>query len=150
MVGAGYEHESQGSDTTESGSEVESTRGFLLQDDDGGDKFVVKVRLLLCLLAAGFDLKWVPLGRLQETPRSTPLSLQRLPEAQSARTSTTHMPVNRFSQRSRVPELTALTLGAQPQITLLQQPAGDVFPSEAAAFKVILVNAANEVGQYEL
>jgi hypothetical protein len=38
----------------------------------------------------------------------------------------------------------------QPQITLLQQPASDVFPSDAAVFKVLLLNAANELGQYEL
>jgi len=38
----------------------------------------------------------------------------------------------------------------QPQITLLRQPASSVFPSEAAVFKVLLLNAANERGQYEL
>ena len=38
----------------------------------------------------------------------------------------------------------------QPQITLLRQPASSVFPSEAAVFKVLLLNAANELGQYEL
>jgi hypothetical protein len=43
MAGAGYERDSSDTDTTETGSEVESTQGFVLQDDDGGDKFVVKV-----------------------------------------------------------------------------------------------------------
>ena len=47
--------------------------------------------------------------------------------------------------------LQGVTLAAlQPQITLLRQPASSVFPSEAAVFKVLLLNAANELGQYEL
>ena len=44
MAGAGYESDSNDADTEETGTETESTRGFVLQDDDGGDKFVVKVR----------------------------------------------------------------------------------------------------------
>ena len=44
MAGAGYERDSSSADTEETGTETESTRGFVLQDDDGGDKFVVKVR----------------------------------------------------------------------------------------------------------
>ena len=44
MAGAGYESDSNDADTEETGTETESTRGFVLQDDDGGDKFVVQVR----------------------------------------------------------------------------------------------------------
>jgi hypothetical protein len=45
MVGGGYQRESSDADTTEEGNEVESSQGFVLQDDDGGDKFVVKVSI---------------------------------------------------------------------------------------------------------
>ena len=43
VADAGYERDASSADTTETGTEVESTRGFALQDDDEGDKFVVKV-----------------------------------------------------------------------------------------------------------
>lgn len=43
MVGGGYERDASSAGTTETGDEVESSQGFVLQDNDGGDKFVVKV-----------------------------------------------------------------------------------------------------------
>ena len=44
MLGGGYKGDFSDSDTNKTGTEVESTSGFLLQDNDRGDKFVVKVR----------------------------------------------------------------------------------------------------------
>jgi hypothetical protein len=60
MVGAGYESDSSDTDTTETGDEVESTQGFVLQDDDGGDKFVVKVGCS-CISTREWELTCDPL-----------------------------------------------------------------------------------------
>lgn len=46
MAGGGYKRQTSGSDTTTLGKGAFSTRGFVLQDDDVGDKFVTRVRSL--------------------------------------------------------------------------------------------------------
>jgi hypothetical protein len=92
MAGAGYEHESSDVDTTETGTEVESVRGFVLQDDDGGDKFVVKV----CLLHSHPFRGHAHLSlRFPKILFSTPLCLRPLPVVRSVHTSTIPTRVNR-------------------------------------------------------
>ena len=43
MAGAGYDHKDDGGHVESTEDNTQSTRGFVLQDDDAGDKFVIKV-----------------------------------------------------------------------------------------------------------
>eukprot|EP00045_Choanoeca_perplexa_P006861 m.59743 g.59743 ORF g.59743 m.59743 type:complete len:2336 (-) comp13823_c0_seq5:1666-8673(-) len=111
VAGGGYQREVSNIKSESNGTSTETSQGFVLRDDDVGDKFVIKVsrdplfKTFVFTTVAGSS----------ECPHEK----------------------NTYARE-------------QPQITLLESPPSDVLPAEAAVFRVLLLNAANEDGQYEL